>query len=157
MLEDLGVDVGPGADGAVWDGGPIPDLDVPVLALAEDLDSARQALGAGADGVVLRDGDVVRIRAALEALHCGLRVVDAAFDSLLKTSNDLELLEPLTSRETEVLELLAQGLANRAIAKRLELSEHTVKFHVNALLQKLDARNRTDAVVRATRMGILRL
>jgi DNA-binding NarL/FixJ family response regulator len=54
-----------------------------------------------------------------------------------------------------VLQLLAEGLANKAIAQRLQVSEHTVKFHVNAILGKLNASSRTDAVVRATRLGLI--
>ena len=67
------------------------------------------------------------------------------------------LIEPLTPREIEVLHLLAEGMTNRAIAQRLEISEHTVKFHVNAILGKLGAQSRTDAVVRATRLGVILL
>ena len=61
--------------------------------------------------------------------------------------------EALTPRENEVLQLLAEGLTNQAIAQRLAISEHTVKFHVNAILGKLAAQSRADAVVRATRLG----
>lgn len=164
MLEDIGITIDAvDPEGVVWDVGlgdvgAVPDLDLPVLALATDLISARQALGAGADGVLVRDGRVERIRHALSALSAGMRVVDAAFDALLAVSpNDLDPLEPLTPRETDVLHQLANGLSNRSIGRRLEMSENTVKFHVNALLQKLDAKNRTDAVVRATRMGLLTL
>ena len=57
----------------------------------------------------------------------------------------------------EVLTLLAEGLTNKAIAHRLTISEHTVKFHVNAIMGKLDAQSRTDAVVRATRQGLIAL
>jgi DNA-binding NarL/FixJ family response regulator len=57
----------------------------------------------------------------------------------------------------EVLRLLAEGLPNKAIAHRLGISEHTVKFHVNALLGKLGAQSRTEAVVRATRLGLILL
>jgi DNA-binding NarL/FixJ family response regulator len=65
--------------------------------------------------------------------------------------------EELTPRETEVLQLLADGLTNKAIAQRLGISDHTVKFHVNAVLGKLGAQSRTEAVVRATRLGLLHL
>ena len=65
------------------------------------------------------------------------------------------LAEELTPRETEVLELMADGLTNKAIAQRLGISDHTVKFHVNAILGKLGAQSRTEAVVRATRLGLL--
>jgi DNA-binding NarL/FixJ family response regulator len=63
----------------------------------------------------------------------------------------------LSPRETEVLSLIAEGLANKAVAGRLDISEHTVKFHVNAILGKLGAQSRTEAVTRATRMGLISL
>ena len=59
----------------------------------------------------------------------------------------------LTPREQEVLSLLAEGLPNKTIADRLHISEHTVKFHVNAVMSKLGAQSRTEAVVLATRHG----
>lgn len=65
--------------------------------------------------------------------------------------------EPLTSREVEVLELLAEGLSNKAIAGRLGISDQTVKFHVAAICGKLGAANRTDAVRRAIRRGLVSL
>jgi DNA-binding NarL/FixJ family response regulator len=65
--------------------------------------------------------------------------------------------EPLTPREQEVLQLLAEGLPNKAIARQLEISDHTVKFHVNAIMGKLGAQSRTEAVVRATRLGLVLL
>jgi ATP/maltotriose-dependent transcriptional regulator MalT len=65
--------------------------------------------------------------------------------------------EPLTAREIQVLELLAEGLPNKAIARRLGISDQTVKFHVASLSGKLGAANRTDAVRRAVRRGLLTL
>jgi len=65
--------------------------------------------------------------------------------------------EPLTSREVEVLELLAEGLPNKAIASRLGISDQTVKFHVASISGKLGAANRTDAVRRAVRRGLISL
>src|SRR5258705_1519302 len=65
--------------------------------------------------------------------------------------------EPLTPREVEVLELLAEGLSNKAIAARLGISDQTVKFHVAAICGKLGAANRTDAVRRAIRRGLVSL
>jgi DNA-binding NarL/FixJ family response regulator len=67
------------------------------------------------------------------------------------------LVEELTPRELEVLDLLAEGLSNKAIAHRLGISDHTVKFHVNAVMGKLGAQSRTEAVVRATRLGLILL
>jgi DNA-binding NarL/FixJ family response regulator len=65
--------------------------------------------------------------------------------------------EPLTPREVQVLELLAEGLANKAIAERLGISDQTVKFHVASISGKLGAANRTDAVRRAVRRGLITL
>jgi DNA-binding NarL/FixJ family response regulator len=68
-----------------------------------------------------------------------------------------EFEESLTPREIEVLELLAEGLPNKAIALRLRISDQTVKFHVSSISGKLGAKNRTDAVRRAVRRGLITL
>jgi DNA-binding NarL/FixJ family response regulator len=70
---------------------------------------------------------------------------------------DLSEIEPLTAREIEVVELLAQGLPNKAIAARLGISDQTVKFHVAAICGKLGAANRTEAARRALRLGVIPL
>jgi DNA-binding CsgD family transcriptional regulator len=64
---------------------------------------------------------------------------------------------PLTPREVEVLNHLAEGASNKTIARRLGISVHTVKFHVGSLLDKLDATGRTDAVAHAARIGVIQL
>jgi DNA-binding CsgD family transcriptional regulator len=64
---------------------------------------------------------------------------------------------PLTPRELEVLTLLAEGASNKAIARKLDISVHTAKFHVSSLLDKLDAVGRTDAVSHAARLGVINL
>jgi len=63
----------------------------------------------------------------------------------------------LTPRELEVLNLLAEGVSNKTIARRLGISIHTAKFHVGSLLDKLDASGRTDAVAHAARLGVIHL
>ena len=68
-----------------------------------------------------------------------------------------DLPEPLTRREIQVLELLAEGLPNKAIAARFQISDQTVKFHVASIYGKLGAANRTDAVRRAVRRGLITL
>jgi len=73
------------------------------------------------------------------------------------TAIDDEFTEPLTPREVEVLELLAEGLPNKSIAVRLGISDQTVKFHVASICGKLGAANRTDAVRRAVRRGLISL
>ena len=72
-------------------------------------------------------------------------------------ASDDEPVEPLTPREIQVLELLAEGLANKAIAQALGISDQTVKFHVSSISGKLGAANRTDAVRRAVRRGLIAL
>jgi DNA-binding NarL/FixJ family response regulator len=72
-------------------------------------------------------------------------------------SDEAPILEPLTAREIQVLELLAEGLPNKAIAERLRISDQTVKFHVASISGKLGAANRTDAVRRAVRHGLITL
>lgn len=74
-----------------------------------------------------------------------------------QTQRDVDFEEPLTPREVQVLELLAEGLPNRAIAARLGISDQTVKFHVASISGKLGAANRTDAVRRAVRRGLITL
>ena len=71
--------------------------------------------------------------------------------------DDLRPAEPLTPREMQVLELLSEGLPNKAIAEELAISDQTVKFHVASISGKLGASNRTDAVRRAVRLGLIAL
>ena len=73
------------------------------------------------------------------------------------TAKGKSCLEPLTARELEVLRLLSDGMTNKEIASRLGITEHTIKFHVNAILGKLSAETRTEAVVHAARLGIVTL
>jgi DNA-binding NarL/FixJ family response regulator len=74
-----------------------------------------------------------------------------------RTDRFAEPVEQLTAREVQVLELLAEGLSNKAIADRLDISDQTVKFHVASISSKLGATNRTDAVRRALRRGLITL
>jgi DNA-binding NarL/FixJ family response regulator len=90
------------------------------------------------------------------------RASEVDSDAILVTSDtaaakDDGVDEPLTPREVQVLELLAEGLPNKAIAARLNISDQTVKFHVSSISGKLGARNRTDAVRRAVRRGLIAL
>lgn len=156
-------------DVVVWDLGWDPtvalerlaDLDengVPVLALLPDETNAADAWLAGARGLLLREVTADSLFAAIAAVVEGLTVLDSALDDALRPVRDRapdSLPDELTPRELEVLQLLAEGLSNKAIAYRLEISAHTVKFHVNAIMSKLGAQSRTEAAVRATRMGLI--
>jgi DNA-binding NarL/FixJ family response regulator len=95
----------------------------------------------------------------LGSAHASGLVADGilmAADSAPADEDDA-IAEPLTGREIQVLELLAEGLSNKAIAERLGISDQTVKFHVAAISGKLGAANRTDAVRRAVRRGLIAL
>jgi two-component system, NarL family, nitrate/nitrite response regulator NarL len=141
---------------------------LPVLALLADVRTAADVmpplLGAGVRGLLLQDASVEMLASALAALAQGLLVVDGkvaetALPHALNAgvSNQSGVVEALTPREAEVLKLIAEGLPNKTIALQLNISEHTVKFHVNAILTKLGAQSRTEAVVRATRLGLIAL
>jgi two-component system nitrate/nitrite response regulator NarL len=149
VLVDPGPEIEPGAFETV--GG------VPVLVLATDADHAARALTMGARGALARDTEAGRLGPALAAVERGLLVLDDRFAELLRRPAPAEGDFTLTARELEVLTLLAEGLSNREIAERLGFSAHTAKFHVNAVLGKLDATTRTEAVARAVRHGVLRL
>ena len=110
-------------------------------------------------GVLSLDATAEELLAAIGALHEGLLAgAPELMKPLLFHLPDSErlaaepMLESLTGRENEVLQLLAQGLANKQIALALGISEHTVKFHISAIYGKLGATNRTEAV----RLGVLR-
>ena len=123
---------------------------------------AASAWQAGIRGLVWRHAAPEAILAAAHSLLHEQVVLAAelAEDLLLPAAppgSAATLTEPLTTREDEVLQLLAEGMTNRAIAQRLAISEHTVKFHVNAILGKLGAQRRADAVMRATRLGLILL
>jgi len=119
-----------------------------------------EALRAGVRAVLPSNPSPDQLVAALEAATAGLIVlhpaeVDAMFPAAEPASRPLaELTEPLTPRESEVLQMLASGLANKEIAARLTISEHTVKFHVASILGKLGAGSRTEAVSLGIRRGL---
>ncbi len=158
ILWDLGWDPDPAS--VPWDEEGLEDVRPPVVALLPDGDLAAGAWAAGALGLLMRDADAETLVAALWATVQGLAVLDPALISAVLPSPGEPpdgLAEELTPREMEVLQLLAEGLSNKAIAHGLDISEHTVKFHVNAILGKLGAQSRTEAVVRATRLGLILL
>ena len=85
------------------------------------------------------------------------RAGEAAHAALVPSSAPADPQAPLTPREREVLELMAEGASNKMIARALGISVHTAKFHVGSVIDKLDATGRTDAVAHAARLGVIRL
>jgi two-component system, NarL family, response regulator YdfI len=139
--------------------------EIPIVVLTEATSPAAlaQALQAGIRAVLPGEISTDQLAAALQAAAAGLVVlhpveVPAAFPAHAPASQPLaELPEPLTRREREVLQMLAAGLANKEIAARLNISDHTAKFHVAAILGKLGAATRTEAVALGIRRGLVLL
>lgn len=154
------------------DGTKPPDSSLPGVeretpAIVALLDSAKRGeilrwLQSGVRALLLREAHPEEIIAALQAAHEGLAVVSPEILEVLLPAgaeltgaDELPPGEPLTSRETEVLALLANGAGNKEIASRLRISEHTVKYHVSSILNKLGAATRTEAVTRGYREGLI--
>lgn len=133
------------------------DLDTPVIVLSDDNGVVAEAIAAGAKGALARGlDDPDPLIAAVRAVHEGLVVIDAIFPAAVPAARvSEEAAEELTPREADVLQLLSEGLSNKHIAQQLGISEHTVKFHVDAILGKLGAHSRTEAVTRAARLGLI--
>lgn len=115
-------------------------------------------------GVVPLDASAPQLEAAVIAAAEGLIALPSmvaeralAQRSAVEIMNLDSLDESLTGREREVLEMLSRGLSNKLIARRLSISEHTVKFHVSSIYTKLGASSRTDAVSRGVRRGLITL
>ena len=144
-------------------------VSVAVLALTADEMDPVQSLPRQSHyawGVLPIDSTADELLAAISALNEGLIVgsphlMKSMFTPPIKAErissekHPERLIEPLTQRENQVLQLLAQGLANKQIALSLEISEHTVKFHVSAIYAKLEATNRTEAVRLGVRHGLV--
>ena len=116
---------------------------------------ANRALRAGVRGILPRNLSATTMHVALEAVAQGLTVLETSDHSLQGNDGEAEFVEPLTARERDVLEMLAEGRGNREIAAQLGISEHTVKFHVASILGKLGAATRTEAVSIALRRGLI--
>ena len=136
---------------------------VPLVLLGADPATDGPGLGADPVAYLAPDADGPSLAAAVRSVAAGLTVLDPAFigaagihaHSRAQAVAATAAGEPLTGRERQVLELVAAGLPNKAIARELGISEHTAKFHVGSLLTKLGAASRTEAVTLATRRGLL--
>lgn len=137
----------------------------PVIVLAQKTPPGwtSEALRAGVRAVLPSEISAGQLRAVLEAAAAGLVVFQASeLNAILPapagfSSPTRELPEPLTPRERGVLQMISAGLGNKEIAARLSISEHTVKFHVAAILGKLGASTRTEAVSIGIRHGLILL
>jgi NarL family two-component system response regulator YdfI len=139
------------------------EIPIVVLIEAASVAASAQGLQAGIRAVLPREIPTDQLAAALQAAAAGLIVlhpaeIPAVYPAASPASQPLaELPEPLTRREREVLQMLAAGLANKEIAARLNISDHTAKFHVASILGKLGAATRTEAVALGIRRGLVLL
>jgi DNA-binding NarL/FixJ family response regulator len=132
--------------------------EVEVLAVTSVLEDAAviNAIRAGAIGYLLKDTEADELRRAIKAAAQGqVQLAPQAAARLLREVRAPEQPEALTERETEVLRLLARGLANKEIASNLSIGEKTVKTHVSHILSKLGVQSRTQAALYAARVGLV--
>lgn len=137
----------------------------PIVLLLEDWQevSISNLLRSGVLGILPLEATADEIVGAIEAAALGLTILHPDLvESLLSvlpatTRSPDNSKATLTTREIEVLGMLAEGLGNKAIARRLNISEHTVKFHIGSIFSKLNASTRTEAVILGARQGLILL
>lgn len=144
------------AEVVVTDALPNGDESAAPVVLLADAPASAELLRGGVRAVLPHDATPAQLVAAVHAAAAGLAVVPVEeAGAMLPDARHETILEPLTPREMQVLEMLAEGLSNKEIAGRLGISDHTAKFHVNSILAKLNAGTRTEAVMRGIRGGLI--
>jgi DNA-binding NarL/FixJ family response regulator len=138
------------------------DAAIVLLTEVSDARSISRLLRSGVRAILSRESDPDDLLSAIYAAYDGLVLLSTPAaeglaavygDHPLEPADDLS--EEISSRETEVLRMLAEGLVNKDIAARLGISEHTVKFHISSILEKLGASTRTEAVTLGIRRGLI--
>lgn len=136
-----------------------PQTQVLILTAYLDSNVVRECIRAGASGYLLKDAQGTDLLHSLHELVQGRSPMDSRAARLVlqwvQSGPDAEAPGPLTLRDLEILRLIAEGLTNREIGERLCLSENTIKTYIQELYPKLGARSRIEAVMRATKAGIL--
>ena len=132
------------------------------IVLLTEVSDARSELRSGVRAILSRESDPDNVLSAIYAVYDRLVLLSTATaESLAAVYGDQplevedEMSEEITSRETDVLRMLAEGLVNKEIAARLGISEHTVKFHISSILDKLGASTRAEAVTLGIRRGLI--
>lgn len=141
---------------------PTSDAAIVLLTEVTEARSISRLLRSGVRAILSRESEPDDVLSAIYASFDGLVLLSTpTAESLAAVYGDqpleveAELSEEITSRETDVLRMLAQGLVNKDIAARLGISEHTVKFHISSILDKLGASTRTEAVTLGIRRGLI--
>lgn len=131
-----------------------PKARIIILTTYDTDEDIYQCLQAGARGYLLKDATAAELAQAVQQVHQGKRVIPA--DVAMKLAERIQT-DELTNRELDVLTMMVQGSSTTKLSEALNISEGTVKFHVNNILQKLNASDRTQAVVTALQRGLVRL
>jgi DNA-binding NarL/FixJ family response regulator len=141
---------------------PTSEAAIVLLTEVSDARSISRLLRSGVRAILSRESEPDDVLSAIFAVYDGLVLLSMpTAESLAAVFGDQplevedELSEEITSRETDVLRMLAEGLVNKDIAARLGISEHTVKFHISSILDKLGASTRTEAVTQGIRRGLI--
>lgn len=142
-----------------------PEIPIVMLTMHADADVVRRALAAGAVGYVVKDSSMSTVVDTVRTAASGNTALSS--ELALSMLGELQRLDAghngdgheqvITKREEEVLQLVAEGLSTPEVAERLYISIKTVKNHLASIYAKLDSRDRTQAVIRAVKMGIVRL
>lgn len=158
VLLDISMPGMGGIEAARWIAARHPAMRIMMLTVSNDTENLLAALKAGAHGYVLKGVAAHELRSIVRDVAAGEAYVTPALAAEMLTEfsrpRHPDVFETLTVRETEVLELLSQGLSNREIGERLHLAEKTIKHYMTIILQKLHVRSRTEAALLALQHGV---
>lgn len=161
VIVDLRMPKRSGIDLTAWIRRTYPQMKVLVLTAYDDDPYIVEALNAGANGYLLKTASPEELTAAVYAVYQGQSALDPQVAQKLlhyvSRRTHPAVVEPLTPREKEVLQLAAMGLTNRAIGQRLGISDRTVQGHLANIYEKLQVGSRTEAVTKALQLGLIQL
>lgn len=138
------------------------NVKVLILTIHNEVDYLLKAVDIGCDGYVLKDSDIGLLKKAIFSVYNGDTFIQPDLIPILNVGlinreESVQTLEGLTKRELEVLKLITEGLFNKEIAYKLNISERTVKNHVSNIFKKINASDRTQAAVFAIRHGLVKI
>lgn len=142
----------------------MPHAKIVILTVSDDNQDLFEAIKSGAQGYLLKNLEPRQLHDLLESISRGeaplsgviaAKILKEFSQPAAKDANDAQVVEELTSREVDILELVVDGLTNKEIAAELVISENTVKIHLRNILEKLHLQNRIQAAVYAVRKGLV--